>query len=132
MNWVQYACDTTRQQLKRATKLALCGRSKLSSIITTQSTQVGYQIDVHLTNKDGQDEECFLLEGMKELKVFMPNQITLMKKLLENAKSAEQNRHPKRLAMHAKYEYLQSKVNSWVTTLIHLKKCLEMDKSKFP
>jgi hypothetical protein len=78
----------------------------LNSTITTQSTQVGYQTDVHLPDKDGQDEECFLLEGMKELKVFMPNQITLMKKLLENAESVEQNRHPKKLAMHAKYEYL--------------------------
>jgi hypothetical protein len=69
MNWAQHAHDTTHQQLKKATRLAPCGRPKLSLIITTQSTQN----NVHLIDKDGQDEECFLLEGMKELKVFMIN-----------------------------------------------------------
>jgi hypothetical protein len=44
---------------------------------------------MHLIDKDEQDEECFLLESMKELKVFTPNQIVLVKKLLENAKNVE-------------------------------------------
>jgi hypothetical protein len=60
---------------------------------------------VHLTDKDGQDEECFLLEGMKELKVFTLNQIALMKKLLENAESVKQNHHPTKSAMHTEKEY---------------------------
>ncbi len=98
--------------MKRATRSALCGRPKLNSTITTQSTQGDYQTNMHLIDKDGQDEECFLLEGMKELKVFTLNQIALMKKLLENAESAKQNRHPKKSTMHAKKEYLQSEVNS--------------------
>jgi hypothetical protein len=40
-------------------------KPKLSLNVTTQSTQN----NMHLTNKDGQDEqdeECFFLEGMKE------------------------------------------------------------------
>jgi hypothetical protein len=32
--------------------------------------------------------------------------------------------------MREEKEHLQSKMNSWVTTLIHLKKCLEKDKGK--
>ncbi len=32
--------------------------------------------------------------------------------------------------MQAEEEHLQSEVNSWVTTLIHLKRCLEKDKGK--
>jgi hypothetical protein len=68
-NWAQYVHDTTHQQLKRATRLAPCGRPKLSLTITAQSTQN----NVHLTDKDGQDEECFLLKGLKELNVFTPN-----------------------------------------------------------
>jgi hypothetical protein len=40
LNWAQYARDTTHQQLKRATRLAPCGRPKLSLIVTTQSTQI--------------------------------------------------------------------------------------------
>jgi homospermidine synthase len=70
-------------------------------------------------DKDVQDEKCFLLESMKELKVFKPNQIALVKKLLENAKNAKQNHHPNKSAMHVEKEGPQSEVNSWVTTLIH-------------
>jgi hypothetical protein len=71
--------------LKRSIRLAMCGRPKLNLTVTTQSTQN----NVHLIDKDGQDEECFLLEGIKELKAFMPNYIALVKKLLENVESAE-------------------------------------------
>jgi hypothetical protein len=36
---------------------------------------------------------------MEELKVFMPNQITLVKKLLGNVESEEQKHYPNKLVM---------------------------------
>lgn len=40
---------------------------------------------------DGREDGHFILEGPKEVKVFLANQITTMKQLLRNVKSQEEN-----------------------------------------
>ncbi len=61
--------------------------------------KVTIELTCTFVDKNGHDEECLPLEGVKELKVFTPNYIVLVKKFFKNVKSAKQNRSPKKSIM---------------------------------
>jgi hypothetical protein len=92
VNWAQYAHHTTQQQLKRATTPVPCGRPKLSSTITMQSMQFESETPMQLSEEGGQDEECFIVEGKKAMKIAM------VKKLGKIA-NTEHDRNPMKLVM---------------------------------
>ncbi len=44
---------------------------------------------VQLNDEGGQDEECFIVESKKALKIFLPKQIAVVKNLLGKTKNVE-------------------------------------------
>lgn len=67
VNYAQYAHDTTQQQLKRVMQPTPL-KHKTSSTVTTQN---GNQTHEHLGDGGCQDDDCFLIEGMNDFKVFL-------------------------------------------------------------
>ncbi len=86
MNWAQYAHDTTHQQLKKVTWPAPSLKHKTTLVVITQS---GDHTHKQLGDGRCQDDDCFLIEGMNDFKVFMLHDITQVKKFLEDAKNVE-------------------------------------------
>jgi hypothetical protein len=83
---------------------------------------------MQLREEGGQDEECFIMEGMKALKIFLLEQIAMVKKLLGKIENTEQGQNPKKLIMFEEKEHLQLEVSCWEVTLVHLQKFFKKDK----
>jgi hypothetical protein len=75
--------------VEEGNKAHTIGILKLNSTITTQSMQFESETPVQLNDEGGQDEECFIVESKKALKIFLPKQIAVVKNLLGKTKNVE-------------------------------------------
>ncbi len=119
MNWAQYVCITMQKQMKRARRPFIHSKENYA-IAKFNSGIKEYTYFIQLN--DGREDGHFIVEGPKEVKVFLANQIVTIKQLLRYVKSQEENFVPRLNIMQCEKEVLLNQVQYFLTNLLHKKK----------
>jgi hypothetical protein len=124
ISWAQYAYDTTQEQMKRGKKPSFSLKRNYSIIsYLKQMSQFGRGLELN------DNENYIVLEGPQKLIIFLPNQIAIVKELLEEVKVFEQSRKPRRSTLQFEKEKLKNEAIEVSLNLRDKNKQLEEEKS---
>jgi len=78
--------DTTQEKMRRANRPSISSKGNYN----TSSSQQTFHCEKHMElNEDLLDEECLSMEGPRQVNVFLPNHVKVVKELLEEAEIFE-------------------------------------------
>jgi hypothetical protein len=96
VNWACYAFDITKEQMNRAKRLVPVppSTSKGNNIETSSKhNSQTFQDPSNNTN----DDDCFVVDEPKHLRIYLPKQLGVAKGLLEDTKTKENTFSPSKL-----------------------------------